>query len=113
MNSNSQPGHKPNRNLNAAELVERLNSGDLLTLVDVREPMEYHTFNIGGTNIPLGKLLADIEHLELNKAQEIIVLCKAGLRSATAQSVLQQLGYTNVKNLKGGLIAVQRLQYSK
>jgi rhodanese-related sulfurtransferase len=98
-------------NLSASALIERLQQGEELLLLDVRERLEYHTYNIGGTNIPLGLLNEKIEELKLDKHQEIIVICKMGLRSKTAQTVLQQLGYTQVKNLHGGMMAVQRLQH--
>lgn len=94
--------------ITAEELKQRLNNGEKLHLLDVREELEYHTYNIGGLNIPLGRLPAGIDDMELDKADEIIVVCKVGMRSNTGKLILQQNGYTNVKNLKGGLIALQR-----
>lgn len=79
-------------------------------LLDVREPIEFHTFNIGGINIPLLQLKESVSSLNLNKNEEIIVMCKVGLRSATAQSILQEMGYTRVKNLEGGLLAVRKIK---
>ena len=96
--------------INAAELLVRINNGELLNLIDVREAMEFHTYNIGGNNIPLSKLVQDIDELDYNKTDEIIVLCKVGLRSKTAQTILQQNGYQNVKNLTGGLMAIQKIK---
>ncbi|MEN0053494.1 MAG: rhodanese-like domain-containing protein [Mucilaginibacter sp.] len=96
--------------INATELLERINNGELLNIIDVREPMEFHTYNIGGNNIPLSKLIQDIDDLDYNKTDEIIVICKVGLRSKTAQTILQQNGYQNVKNLTGGLIAIQKIK---
>ncbi|GAB2688959.1 hypothetical protein GCM10027037_09500 [Mucilaginibacter koreensis] len=107
--SNSNP-HPISNNLNASVLVERLRQGEELLLIDVREPIEFHTYNIGGMNIPLGLLHEQIEDLDINTDQEIIVLCKVGLRSKTAQKVLQQLGYTQVRNLEGGLMAIQKIK---
>jgi len=98
--------------ITADELLQRLNAGEPLYLLDVREELEYHTFNIGGLNIPLGKLATHLDDLEWNKEEEIIVMCKIGMRSNTGKLILQQNGYTNVKNLKGGLIALQRLNTS-
>lgn len=100
---------KPRRNLSAAELRERLDRGEALTLLDVREPVEFHTHNIGGINIPLGLLAASVDLLGWHKEQEIIVICKAGLRSCTAQTRLTEMGYTRVINLEGGLMAMQRI----
>jgi len=107
--SSSSNHPSPNSILNAETLIKRLNSGEKLTLLDVRESIEFHTHNIGGTNIPLSRLRENAEQLGLNKDQEIIVVCKAGLRSEAAQSILQEMGYTQVKNLEGGLLAVMRV----
>jgi rhodanese-related sulfurtransferase len=96
--------------INAPSLLKRLNKGEYLNLLDVREEMEYHTFNIGGINFPLSGFQQNIDQLEYNKTDEIIVICKVGLRSETAQNILIQNGYTNVKNLTGGLIALQKIQ---
>jgi len=98
--------------ITADELLQRLNAGEPLRLLDVREELEYHTFNIGGLNLPLGKLATNLDDLEWAQDEEIIVMCKIGMRSNTGKLILQQNGYTNVKNLKGGLIALQRLNTS-
>lgn len=99
-----------NLNIDAQEMAQRLQHPETLNLLDVREVMEYHTYNIGGINIPLGKLPAVLDDLEWDKDEEIIVVCKAGLRSRTAQSILQQNGYLNVRNLAGGIMALQKLK---
>jgi len=91
--------------INAADFV-KLNSPNIL---DVREAIEFHTYNIGGSNVPLSALIGDIDAVNYNKTDEIIVICKAGIRSKTAQAILMQNGYSNVKNLTGGLLAIQRL----
>ena len=96
--------------INAVELLARLNNGEQLNLIDVREAMEYHTYNIGGRSIPLSKLEQNPDTMGYNKTDEIIVICKVGLRSKTAQTILLQNGYQNVKNLTGGLIALQKLK---
>ncbi|UOE52622.1 rhodanese-like domain-containing protein [Mucilaginibacter sp. SMC90] len=98
------------RQIKATELLERLNNGENLNLIDVREVIEYHTYNIGGNNIPLSKLEDALNGLRYNKTDEIIVICKVGLRSETAQAIFEQHGYSNVRNLSGGLIAVQKLK---
>lgn len=99
-----------NPDIKASELLERLGNNEQLQLLDVREPIEFHTHNIGGNNIPVGQLLNQLEDLEWCKDEEIILVCKAGIRSRTAQSILQQNGYTNTRNLTGGLTALHRLQ---
>jgi rhodanese-related sulfurtransferase len=96
--------------IKATELLERLNNGENLNLIDVREVIEYYTYNIGGDNIPLPKLEEALNGLPYNKTDEIIVICKVGLRSETAQAIMQQQGYSNVRNLSGGLIAIQKLK---
>lgn len=96
--------------IDARTLLARLNNGESLNLLDVREEIEYHTHNIGGRNCPLSVFEQNISNLDYNKTDEIIVICKAGLRSQTAQSILIQNGYQQVKNLTGGLIALHRIQ---
>ncbi|MFA6083935.1 rhodanese-like domain-containing protein [Mucilaginibacter sp.] len=95
--------------IDAAKLQQRINDGEALNLLDVREAIEYHTFNIGGINIPVSKLKENINSISYNKTDEIIVICSAGIRSETSQTILTQNGYENVVNLKGGLKALQKL----
>jgi rhodanese-related sulfurtransferase len=95
--------------IRADELVARLQKGEQLNLIDVREPIEFSTHNIGGTNIPLGKLDAAISNLNYNQNEEIIVICKMGLRSETGQQILRHHGFKNVRNLEGGLLAVHKI----
>jgi rhodanese-related sulfurtransferase len=109
MTSHNNPSSN-SPDIKASELIERLDAGEPVTLLDVREPIEFHTFNIGGTNIPVGQLIQEAEDLELDKEEEIIVLCQAGVRSKTAQAVLRQHGFRNIRNLTGGLLALRRLK---
>nr|WP_294790295.1 rhodanese-like domain-containing protein [uncultured Mucilaginibacter sp.] len=95
--------------INAADFKQRLTQPDGINILDVREVIEFHTYNIGGKNVPLSALIENIESLQYNKTDEIVVICKAGIRSKTAQAILLQNGYRNVKNLTGGLLAMQRL----
>lgn len=92
-------------NITVSELNDRINRKHPIIIIDVREELEFHTFNIGGENIPLGRLTGGMIELEFNKENEIIVLCQRGLRSETARRVLVSQGYENVKNLQGGLLA--------
>ncbi len=96
--------------ISAKEFTTLLLARKKLNLLDVRKPVEYHTYNIGGFNIPLNKLSEKICELPWQHHDQIIVICTAGLRSKTAQSILKQNGYLNVKNLKGGLLAIEKLQ---
>jgi len=89
--------------ITAVELKQRLDRGDQLTLVDVREPNEYQINRIPGTVlIPLGEVPR--RYAELNKEDEIIVHCKVGARSAKAADFLRSVGFTRVLNLKGGIL---------
>jgi len=96
--------------INASDFMKRLNSGEQLNLLDVREELEYLTYNIGGKNVPLSKLSSQLDELGYNKTDELIVICTMGKRSETARLLLNENGYINARNLSGGLIAVQRDQ---
>ena len=96
--------------INSSELLSRINNGEALNLLDVREKIEYHTYNIGGKNVPLSQLTENINQLGYNKTDEIIVICKVGLRSKTATTILTELGYSKARNLTGGLMALQKLK---
>ena len=85
------------------ELKRRLDAGDNLFVLDVREPHEYQIANIGGHLIPLNDLPKRIG--ELDRSREIVVHCKLGGRSAKAVDFLRQSGFTNVHNLGGGISA--------
>lgn len=97
------------KDISAVEFIERNSDSSSFILIDVREELEYLTFNVGGENIPLGKLLRDIDDLDYDKEKEIIVLCQRGLRSETAKRALINNGFTNVRNLIGGLLAIRKL----
>jgi adenylyltransferase/sulfurtransferase len=86
------------------ELKRRLDAGEELQIVDVREPNEYQINKIPGTTlIPLGELPRRYQELDLDR--EIVLHCKMGGRSAKAQDFLRTVGVTNTKNLKGGVLA--------
>ncbi len=86
------------------ELKDRLDKGDNLFILDVREPHEYSMAKIeGSVLIPLGTLPTSLE--KLNPEDEIVALCHKGMRSADATGFLLQQGFSNVKNLVGGIDA--------
>jgi rhodanese-related sulfurtransferase len=85
------------------ELKEKIDNGEDFQLIDVREDFEYETSNIGGLLIPLGGIL--IEADKVSKDKPVVVMCRSGKRSAAAIIQLEQLGYTNLANLKGGILA--------
>lgn len=91
--------------ITAEEVNKRLNDGEAIHLIDVREPDERAEFNIGGHFIPLGNiqmmLIDDIEDL---KSEEVICYCRSGKRSLQAAMMLETFGFTRVKNLEGGML---------
>ncbi len=93
------------------ELKERLDKGENLNLIDVREEYEFDEFNIGATLIPLGELPDRLEEIEAWKDQEILVHCRSGARSGRAKEYLESEGYSNVRNVLGGMLAWQAAGY--
>ena len=90
------------------ELKTRVDAGEELNIIDVREPYEYAEFNIGGKLLPLGKIQTmQIEEIEDMKNEEIIIHCRSGQRSMVACMFLDTLGFKNTKNLTGGMLAWQ------
>ena len=93
--------------ISATDLAARLNGGEKIRLVDVREPHELAISRIeGAENFPLGSLAARLT--ELDSSQEIVLFCKAGNRSQRALELLRSAGFRKVKNLKGGINAWAR-----
>ena len=93
--------------IEAPELASRLNNGDQVRLIDVREPHELEISRLPDADlIPLGELAARMS--ELDSAEDIVLFCKAGTRSARALEVLASAGFRKMKNLKGGINAWAR-----
>lgn len=91
--------------ITAAEVKARLDAGEKLHLIDVREPHEHADFNIGGTLLPLGKIQTmQLEELEEMKDAELILYCRSGNRSGQACLILDALGFKSTKNLIGGML---------
>ncbi|MBD1398844.1 rhodanese-like domain-containing protein [Pontibacter sp. JH31] len=92
--------------ITAEELKERLAKGDTPVIIDVREDWEHQETSIAGAqNIPLGVLPERLDDIEQYKDQEVIVHCRSGMRSASAKAFLQQQGFSQVRNLLGGITA--------
>ena len=88
------------------ELKTRLDAGENIHLLDVREPSENADFNIGGTLLPLGEIRnMNTDAIDDWKDEEIVAYCRSGNRSGIAAQFLEQIGFKNVKNLVGGMIA--------
>ncbi len=87
------------------QLKTRIEAGEQLHLVDVREPHERTEYNIGGIHVPLGKIQAyQLEDLEDLKNEELIIYCRSGNRSGQAALILDQAGFTNTVNVVGGML---------
>ncbi len=96
------------QNITVEELKSRMDAGENLHILDVREPQEYAEFNIGAKLLPLGQVMGmQIDEIEDWKEDEVIVHCRSGKRSMQAGMMLETLGFKNVKNLDGGMIAWQ------
>jgi len=87
------------------EVKTRMESGEQFNILDVREPHENTEFNIGGTLVPLGKIQTmQLDEIEDWKNEEVIVYCRSGNRSGQACLILEMAGFTNAKNLTGGML---------
>jgi len=89
--------------ISARELKNRLDKGEDIYILDVREPHEYQICNINGHLIPLGELPRRVH--ELDSAREIVAHCKSGKRSAQAVDFLKQAGFRKIYNLHGGILS--------
>jgi len=86
------------------ELRNKIDNGEIILLIDVREQWEHEAFNIGGTLISLNIILSNIDKIE--KEKPVIIYCEKGIRSQIAiQRLQQKYNYTNLVNLTGGMDA--------
>jgi adenylyltransferase/sulfurtransferase len=85
------------------QLKKRIDAGEGVYILDVREPFEYKIANLGGQLIPLGEVAQRLSEIDRNR--EVVVQCKGGVRSQKAAEVLKQNGFEHVINLAGGIIA--------
>lgn len=92
------------KEITVQELKQLVDSKADFQLIDVREEYEFDEANLNGLLIPLGEILDRAD--EVNKDKQVVIHCRSGKRSATAIQALEtQLGYTNLYNLKGGILA--------
>lgn len=90
------------------ELNLKLQNGEKLHLVDVRETFEHDEFNIGGILLPLGDIrMGDTEKIDHLKDEEVYLYCRSGNRSGQAAMILETMGFKNVTNVVGGMLAWQ------
>ena len=85
------------------ELKSKIDNGEDFQLIDVRESFEYEVSNLGGLNIPLSGILIEVD--KIAKDKPVVVQCRSGKRSAQAVMMLEQQGFDNLSNLKGGILA--------
>lgn len=96
------------KTITATELKDRIDAGEKLRLLDVRRADEYENFNLGGTLLPLEKIqVMETDDIDDWKDEEIIVYCRTGNRSVIASQYLEQMGFTNMVNLAGGVVGWQ------
>lgn len=89
------------------ELKRMRDNNEAHQLIDVREPHEAEIAAIGGQLIPMGEILQHVD--EIAKDKPVIIHCRSGARSASVvQALEKQHGFTNLYNLKGGILAWAR-----
>jgi rhodanese-related sulfurtransferase len=92
------------KTISPAELKQMMDAHEDFQLIDVREPWEVEESSIGGLNVPMGNVLERAN--EISRDKKVVVHCKAGMRSASViQALEQKMGYTNLYNLQGGIVA--------
>jgi adenylyltransferase/sulfurtransferase len=98
---------EPSWEITVDELASKIETGERPVLVDVREPHEWEIAHLGGAAlIPQGELVARMN--ELSTADEIVLYCRSGERSARALNLLREAGFRRLKNLRGGINAWAR-----
>ena len=93
------------RDITVQQLKEKLDKKEEFILIDVREDHEHEEFNVGGQLIPVGDMMHAVDDLEEHMDEEIVVYCRSGNRSAMAQEILEKHGFSNVRNLEGGMLS--------
>lgn len=91
------------KEITVQELKEMLDKHSDLQLIDVREAYEYEIADIGGDKIPMGTIPGSID--KINKDKPVIIYCRTGNRSGQVCNFLEGSGFTNLYNLKGGILA--------
>lgn len=95
--------------INVEELKAKLDKGETFNFLDVREEYEYEEQNLGAKLIPLGELPDRLDEIEAWKDEEVIVHCRSGARSGKAKAFLTAQGFSNVRNVLGGILAFNEL----
>lgn len=92
------------KEITAKELKQLIDEKKDFQLIDVREQYEYDEANLKAELIPMGEVMDNVD--KISKDKQVVVHCRSGKRSATVIGALEsQHGYTNLYNLKGGILA--------
>lgn len=91
------------KEITVTELKQLKDTKEDFQLIDVREDHEVEICQIGGEHIPMGEVLDNLDKISKNK--QVVVHCRSGARSGSICQALEKKGYTNVYNLKGGILA--------
>jgi len=95
------------KEITVSELKQKIDKGENFQLIDVREPHEYDLVNIGGELIPVGSIFNSTD--KISTVKDVIIYCRSGSRSgAVIMELEKRHGYTNLYNLKGGILAYAR-----
>lgn len=92
--------------INVQELKKRIDAGEALVMIDVREPHEWAMDHLEGVRkISLGTLPKQVADLADLKDKEVIMICRSGGRSGNATAFMKEQGFENARNLAGGMLA--------
>jgi adenylyltransferase/sulfurtransferase len=97
---------KPVKEISTLELENWISNGEDFQIIDVRETSEYEQINIGAHHIPLGEVIA--RNHEIEREKKVVIHCRSGARSAKAIRQLEEIGFDNLYNLKGGILAIEQ-----
>jgi rhodanese-related sulfurtransferase len=96
------------KTISVEELKAKMDAGEKINLVDVREPHEHVAFNIGGILLPLGKVQGlETDDIDDLKNETVYVYCRSGNRSGQACLMLEPYGFKDIVNVSGGMLAWQ------
>lgn len=87
------------------ELKQRLDQGDQIKMIDVREREEYEVSNLGGKLVPLSEFAQRLDDLEPFRNEEVVIVCRSGSRSGRVTQFLRSQGFKNARNLTGGMMS--------
>ncbi len=94
------------KEITVQELKQKIDLNEDFQLIDVREAFEYEICNLNGELIPMGDIMNENE--KISKDKMVVIHCKSGGRSGAIIGALEKMGYDNLYNLKGGIIAYAR-----